>query len=144
MAFSSTPSPGDYGDTLCMPCGLTKDSKAGSALASDCFCLEGFRGSACDRLGPVNAGKRDDVRAFLIEMGWKVDLALDLVAELTDEGPVAAAGALLEALNVTPMVADFYSVPLDQVQVTKSQVVFVNVSVLYGRLLRHAMRTRTC
>ena len=127
-----------------MPCGFTKDSKAGSSLASDCFCLEGFRGIACDRLGSVGAGKRNDVRAFLIEMGWKLDLALDLVAELTDEGPGAAAGALLEALNVTPMVADFYAVSLDQVQVTKSQVVFVNVSVLYGRLMSHAMSTRAC
>ena len=121
-SYASSIVSGDIAEIVCLPCGSTKDSEKGSALKTDCFCLEGFVGTDCDRLEARGSDLRD-VRAFLIEMGWSVNLDLDLVVDLTETWPQVEAGTLLDHLNITGMVADFFDVSRDKVQVMESQVV---------------------
>ena len=59
------------------------------------------------------------MRAFKVQMAWTVELALDLVLELTDQSLGDAASQLLAKLNLTQLAADFYSRPASDAQVPK-------------------------
>ena len=90
--------------------------------AAACFCLAGFIGAQCDRLRGAATSSSADVRAFKVQMTWKVELAVDLVLELTDDSLGNAGDQLLEQLNLTKLAADFYSRPASKVQVFESQL----------------------